>query len=290
MNADHASKIASDALNQLASDLEAGRSQSLVRYLEVMSRFHTYSWGNSLLILLQKPDATRVAGFHAWRTKFKRTVRKGERGIAIFAPMLIRPKTGGDAASSGEAGAAGNEPATADGGARPMLRFRVVHVFDVSQTDGEPLPAPEQVAGDPGESLSRLKALIAQRGIALDSDDLPPGAFGVSRGGRISVRSDLEPAVEFNVLAHELAHEALHQAEGAERPASKTVRETEAEAVAFVVCRAAGLQSGSSSSSYIQLYEGSAETLAKSLDRIQKCAAAILAGLLAPAPAEALAE
>src|SRR5690606_37572085 len=94
----------------------------------------------------------------------------------------------------------------------------------------------------------------------------------------ISVRADLEPAIEFSVLAHELAHELLHR--GEDRPASKTVRETEAEAVAFVICQAIGLETRAAASDYIQLFDGKAETLAASLDRIQRTAVGIIAALL----------
>jgi len=147
-------------------------------------------------------------------------------------------------------------------------RIRGVHVFDVSQTDGEPQPVPAEVSGDPCEHLATLRAHITERGIELDNDDLPPGAVGVSRGGRISVREGLVPANEFSVLVHELAHELLHR--GEDRPKSKTVRETEAEAVAFVVCQATGLESGTAANDYIQLYDGKQETLVQSLDRIQR--------------------
>lgn len=154
---------------------------------------------------------------------------------------------------------------------------RGVYVFDVSQTDGEALPEPARVNGDPRHHTDHLKTLIVERGITLDHADVPHDALGVSRGGRISIRPDLEPAVEFSVLAHELAHELLHR--GEDRPASKTVRETEAEAVAFVVCQAIGLETGSAASDYIQLFDGKTETLAGSLDRIQTTAAEIIAAL-----------
>lgn len=160
---------------------------------------------------------------------------------------------------------------------KPILRFRGVYVFDIAQTDGEPLPEHATVAGDPSHNLERLKAHIAELGIALDHDDLPPGTDGVSRGKRISVRPDLEPANEFAVLVHELAHELLHR--GEDRPKSKTVRETEAEAVAFVVCQAVGLETGTAASDYIQLYQGNAETLAASLERIQHVASGVISAL-----------
>lgn len=264
MKAEQARKLADQALAQLAEALKNGRSEDLTRYLATMARFHQYSFGNVMLILLQKPDATRVAGFATWK-RLGRYVRKGEKGIVIIAPMKIRPKDDRFDAQA-EAERRG-----------PILRFRGVYVFDVSQTEGQPLPQPARVDGDPHHNLARLKEHVASQGIALDYDAVPLGADGVSRGGRISIRPGLSPANEFAVIVHELAHERLHR--GDQRPASKTVRETEAEAVAFVVSQAIGLRTGTAASDYIQLYDGTTETLAASLDRIQRTAAEIIAAL-----------
>jgi hypothetical protein len=263
MKAEEARKIADQALEQLAEALRQGKSEALTRYLAMLARFHKYSFGNVMLILWQRPDATHVAGFTAWK-QMGRYVKKGEKGIVIIAPMVLRKR----------------EDEGDEQQARPVLRFRGVHVFDVSQTDGEPLPEPARVAGNPSVHLERLKTLVAERGISLDYADVPIGAEGVSRGGRISIRPGLAPAAEFSVMVHELAHELLHR--GEDRPANKTVRETEAEAVAFVVCQATGLENGTAASDYIQLYDGKAETLAQSLDRIQRAAAEIIAALQYP--------
>jgi len=214
-----------------------------------------------MLILSQMPDATHVAGFNTWK-QMGRFVKKSEKGIVIIAPMVLRIQD--DQAKDGEQ-------------QKPMLRFRGVYVFDVSQTDGQPLPEPHRVNGDPGRHIDRLRQVIAERGITLDNADVPIGADGVSRGGRISIRAGLIPAHEFSVTVHELAHELLHRGES--RPSSKTVRETEAEAVAFVVSSAIGLETGAAASDYIQLYDGKTETLAESLDRIQHVAAEIIAAL-----------
>jgi len=217
-------------------------------------------------------ERTHVAGFHTWR-QLGRFVKKGEKGIVIIAPMMIRPKD--------EEKAEGDDERSP-----PRLRFRGVFVFDVTQTEGQDLPEPPQVSGDPSVHLDRIRTIVIERGIALDFDDLPIGADGVSRGGRISIRSGMPPAREFSVTVHELAHELLHRGED-RKDISKTVRETEAEAVAFVVCQAIGLETGTAASDYIQLYDGKTETLAASLDRIQKVSAEIIAGLLgSPAAAE----
>lgn len=265
MKADEAKKIADQALEQLSTALAQGKSASLTRYLAAMSRFHAYSWGNLFLILAQRPDATNVAGFQTWKA-LGRFVKKGEKGIAIIAPMNIRPRE--------------DEQQGAEAPARPVLRFKAVYVFDVTQTDGEPLPTFQRVAGDPGAFVQRLCSLIESHGIALVFDAPAMGADGVSSGGKILVKPDLAPAETFSVLAHEFAHELLHHR--GERPASKTVRETEAEAVAFVVCQAIGLSTTTAASDYIQLYDGDKDTLAKSLDRIQRTAAEIVKAVMHP--------
>src|SRR5438093_3150171 len=118
--------------------------------LKTMAQFHRYSFHNVCLIARQRPDATRVAGFHAWR-KLGRFVRKGEKGIAILAPIVGR-----------------KEAETEDGDSRAVVGFRAAYVFDVAQTDGEPLPEAAEAGGNPGASTDRLKAAIASRGIALD--------------------------------------------------------------------------------------------------------------------------
>ena len=120
-----------------------------------------------------------------------------------------------------------------------LYGFRLVSVFDISQTEGEPLPDIGQVQGDPGQHLPMLRSLIIDRGIQLDYEDLG-GAEGVSRGGSIAIQRGLEPAKEFLVLAHELAHEMMHR--GDRRDAtSKRQRELEAEAVGYVVSQAFGV-------------------------------------------------
>ncbi len=243
------------ALEDLAAALAAGKSDSLARYLRTMATFHDYSFGNCVLIAQQCPEATRVAGFRAW-TKLGRHVRKGEKGIVIIAPIVRKN----------------------DDNERAVAGFRAAHVFDVSQTDGEPLPEPAAVSGDPAGHIDELMAFIRDKGIRLDYAEDLGGADGRSYGGRIEIRSGLARAEEFSVLAHELAHELLHKNSDAPR-LPKTVRETEAEAVAFVVSHAVGLETGTAASDYIQLYQGDCDTLAASLQRIQSAASHIIQAL-----------
>lgn len=111
----------------------------------------------------------------------------------------------------------------------------MVHVFDVSQTEGEELAQPPQISGSPGQYLDRLRAYIGQQGMRLEYDQIPGGARGLSTGGTNIARPDLSEAEEFAVLVHELAHELLHKDEQRRAETDKTIRETEAEAVAYVI-------------------------------------------------------
>ena len=123
-----------------------------------MGRFHKYSWHNVALIATQCPTATRVAGFHTWRT-MGRFVRKGEKGIAILAPIVGRRNADADQDDS-----------------KRVLGFRAAYVFDVAQTDGEPLPEVAEAAGDPGSQTAALRAAIVASGIAVESSDDLDGA------------------------------------------------------------------------------------------------------------------
>lgn len=269
MQAEHAKKIADQSLTALVDALAQGKSAALLTYLAVMGRFHRYSFRNVCLIAMQRPDATRVAGYSAW-TQLGRHVKKGEKGIVVVAPMVIKPDDK-------------KQPPTEDGTeSRPILRFRGVHVFDISQTDGEPLPELARTQGDPGTHLARLQEAIRSRGITLDHDDLPDGCDGVSRGGRISIRAGMPPAEEFAVTVHELAHELLHRDKEARAKgmAGKTLRETQAEAVAHVVCSAIGLEVGDSARDYIQLYEGDSQVLIRSLEQVQAAASTIIEAIV----------
>jgi antirestriction protein ArdC len=260
--------MASQAIDELAMALDDGYSESLKLHLAMLGRFHRYSIGNVLLIGLQRPSAARVAGYRTWQ-QLGRQVRQGERAIRILAPIVYRKRKEGQK-REGEAEQKNND-------IEEVLAFKPAAVFDVSQTDGKPLAEFARVSGDPAEHLLRLKDLVSSRGISLEYTNRIGLAQGASAGGKVFLRTDLAPAEEFSTLVHELAHEMLHQ-DKAER--SKTVKETEAEAVAFVVCEAIGMESGTASSDYVQMYDGKKETLLASLERIRETAAAIIEAVL----------
>lgn len=166
--------------------------------------------------------------------------------------------------------------------------FKAAYVFDISQTEGKPLPEIAKAQGDPGNYLERLERFISGKGIKLERGDLRI-AEGASIGGTILLKACLAPAEEFSVMVHEPAHEMLHQDSG-NRPKDKTIREAEAEAVAYVVCQGIGLDANTASSDYIQLYDGNKKTLIASLERIQRTAAEILEAVTdEPAKAAAMA-
>jgi antirestriction protein ArdC len=265
MKAEQAKRLTDEHLQGLAQALEAGHSQTLRDYLAVMARFPRYSFRNQLLIAAQRPDATRVAGFQTWR-QLGRWVKRGEKGIVIVAPLPLR-----------RAEAAEGEDADVS------LAFKAVYVFDVSQTDGEPLPELAATQGDPADHLVRLRAVITDRGIRLRYCEDLDGADGASGGGLILVRSGLTAGEEFAVLVHEFAHELLHQGER-RLAVPKRVRELEAEAVAYVVSEAIGLNTNTACVDYIQLYQGNTETLTESLTAIRQTASVILEAVLPEAP------
>ncbi len=277
MNREEAQRRSDEALDALTQALAAGKGPELVAYLEMIGRFHQYSFGNCMLIALQRPEATHVAGFRRWK-QLGRHVKKGGSGIAILAPLVYRPKA--------EEGAPAGEPEDEPTKARSLRGFRVVCVFDVSQTEGQELPELAMtITGDPGEHCVRLEQLIRGRGFELKFEAILGGAKGVSSGGLITVEPDLPPAETFAELVHELAHELLHKAER-RKETTKSIRETEAEAVAFVVCKAVGLDGLARSADYIQLWAGDKELLLQSLDLIQKTAAGILGDLHGVEPEE----
>jgi antirestriction protein ArdC len=263
MKIEDANKIVDTQFEKLVSTLEQGQSETLKAHLAAIARFYRYSFRNLMLIFSQRPDATRVAGFNTWK-KLHRWVKKGEKGITIISPMKLPNK----------------ETSVTSEIEEVPIAFRASHVFDVAQTEGEPIPQLGSAEGDPGKYLEQLRAFIINQGIVLHySTDLDT-AEGRSKGGTIEIRVGLEAAAEFSVLVHELAHEMMHHSPEVPKQGKK-VLETEAESVAFIVTEAIGLSTNNASTDYIQLYNGNADTLRKSLEAVQKTASKIISALIA---------
>ncbi len=265
---DRIHQMTDDAIEQLRANLEAGKSDALKQFLTAMAKFHRYSFGNQLLIAFQMPTATHVAGFHGWK-KHNRFVKKGEKGILIIAPVTKKVRTVDERQADGS---------VESKDIRAAVNFRAAYVFDVSQTDGEPLPEFAKVSGDCAEQNSKLDQFIMAKGITLSYASDLGGAQGCSSGKHISILQGLPSPEEFAVKVHEVAHELLHQGER-KGQTTKTVRETEAEAVAFIVCNAVGLDCSTAASDYISLYQGHVDTLQESLHFIRATASEIIAAI-----------
>jgi antirestriction protein ArdC len=273
-----AKEVIAENVKALIAQLEAGKSDALTAYLDAMARFHNYSFGNILAIARQKPTATNVAGMFTWN-QLGRRVKKGEKGIQILAPMIgTRRKMQEEAEQDG-----------AGKSAPVLVGFRAVYVFDVSQTEGAELPAPATVTGEAGTHLDRLIDFVTQQGIELEYNERIAPAQGASYGGKIVLLPGQSKAETFATLVHELGHEMLHKADR-RTATTKVVRETEAEAIAFIVGKAIGLQTGTASADYIQLYHGNAALLAESLEVIQRTSAVILGALEEPSPEDSHAQ
>ncbi len=254
----------------LVAELEQGvarlvDSERWRAHLEVQSRFHHYSFGNVALIGQQRPDATRVAGFRAWQA-LGRSVRRGERAIWILAPLLATRSL--------------DEDAEEGQGARIVRGFKAVPVFDVSQTDGAPLPSVcEQLDGDdPLGAYRYLEQIGATVGFRIEEHELESGTNGDCSHAKRLIRVERRnaPAQRAKTLAHELAHALLH-----EHFVDRGVAELEAESVAYVVCRSLGLDTSEYSFGYVALWAGGGSAALAGLrgcgERIQKAAAALLA-------------
>jgi hypothetical protein len=237
-----------DRLREIHEQLQEGvhaltTSDDWQNALAFAARFHSYSFGNALLIAAQRPEATYVAGVHKW-LELGRHVRKGEHGIAILAPIVFRRDALND-----------DEPE------RVVRSFKVAHVFDVAQTDGDELP--ETVFAHRLEGgAERETALYAELEGTLRSDGWtvervpadPLAPIGTQANGvtiydarTVQVRADLSPAQSLKTLVHERAHTILHG--GTVQP--RELIECEAESTAYVVLSALGIDAGAYSFGYV---------------------------------------
>ena len=202
------------------------------KVLKVMSQFHSYSFNNMLMIYMQRPDATRVAGYRTWQ-KMGRQVQKGEKGIRIFAPCPFKKKD-----------ADGEEIGTG-------MWFKIVSVFDISQTEGDDLPeALSGRAGDHGQEFyDSLASLAKAEGYTIKKDQLQ-GAKGVATRKEILLEERNSMVEDATTIAHELAHHKLGHLtdrKGIDRDRA----EFEAESVAYLVAQSAGIESEASSGTYL---------------------------------------
>jgi len=243
-------------------------SERWTQYLDVQSRFPRYSTNNVLLIAAQKPDATRVAGYRAWQAMGHQVLGK-ESALRVFAPMKYRAL---DAAK--------------DEIVSEIRGFKLVPVFDVSQTTGPDLPdiVSKLHGGAPEGVFSKLTAFAESLGFSVERPSaLESGANGDTdhREGRIRVATNNADAQQVKTLAHEIGHALLHDPDGVStRDMTRGLKELEAESIAYVTCRALGMETGEYSFGYVVGWSGGGEDalqgIKASTGRIQRAVAAVL--------------
>ncbi|MDO8715939.1 MAG: DUF192 domain-containing protein [Dehalococcoidales bacterium] len=250
------------------------QSDNFRNFLLTMGKFHDYSIGNLILIMLQRPDATRVAGFGTWRD-LGRWVKKGERGIAILAPCM--PPKGTKSTAPEDSETEEGESKEEQGEIRPLF-FRVVHVFDLSQTEGKPLPEFDTpvLTGEANEELfMNVMRLVKEEGVEASFEPRPnqdPDIKGMYYGKTIWVKPDESRAQQLKTLIHEAAH---YYTEGVFRIA-RTDAETIAESVAFTIGSHFGFDTGTRSFPYVALWAKEKKVLEANLAAIRKVSAKII--------------
>ena len=284
-------------VREITDKLEQGikelfESERFKEYLRTMSKFYNYSFNNTLLIAMQKPEATYVAGYTSWQRNFDRQVMKGEKGIKILAPapykvqeerekidpLTQKPVIGAD-------GKAVTETVEV---LRPA--FKVVSVFDVSQTDGKELPdiIVDELKGTVENYEAFFDALKQESPVPISFEDIPGGAKGFFSPveSRIAIQEGMSEIQTVKTAIHEIAHAKLHAFKPDEKatPEDKKDRHTkevEAESVAYTVCQRYGIETSDYSFGYIAGWSSGKETkeLKSSLDTIRKTAAEMIEGI-----------
>ena len=269
-------KSQKEKVKEITDELEQGikdlfNSDRYKAYLSAMSKFHNYSFRNTILILMQKPDASYIAGFNTWKNDFKRAVRKGEKGIKILAPAPYKKEIEETAHDKN-----GNPILNADGSNRTTTKtitvpaFKITTVFDLSQTDGKEIPTiANQLTGNVEDYEKFFKALKAISPVPVELEDIDRAANGYYHltEKRIAVRNDLSEIQTIKTTIHEIAHAKLHALPEKEenevieddRPDNRT-REVQAESIAYTVCQHFGIDTSDYSFGYVAGWSSGKET------------------------------
>ncbi|MFC4451964.1 ImmA/IrrE family metallo-endopeptidase [Halorussus aquaticus] len=270
---------------------DAQASEEFQEWLDVQSRFHDYSHRNTLLIKFQYPEATKVAGYNTWRNDFDRHVQEGEQAIWIWAPIITKrcPECENSPSYHEKIGC-GYDETSADEWSNGLVGFKPTPVFDVSQTEGEPLPELETAAmGDADDLVPALKGAADELGVTVRIVDADDWDYGDAKGVcKYRSLHDLQPVVEAIArsnqadlavtLIHEYAHALLHF--DIEDEPERAKREVEAEAVAYIVGRYFGLDT-SGSAFYLAAWQGDdSEAIQERLGRISSTAQEIIGSLV----------
>lgn len=268
-----------DAVKEIVSKLEQGvkdlfDSEAYKNFLSVMARFYNYSANNCLLIALQCPTASYVAGYSAWQTKFKRQVRKGEKAIKILAPCPHKFVKEVE-----------NEDGYKEEKEISYTTFRTANVFDVSQTEGEDLPSICKEVGDEVENFEELFGKLERVSpVKISFEDIQTGANGYfsTAEKKIVVKAGMPQGQTLKTTVHEIAHAILHDKDnGEEKDADRKTKEVQAESVAYTVCNFLGLDTQEYSFGYVAGWSTGKEVkeLQNSLEVIRKTASVIIGAL-----------
>lgn len=272
---------------------ELFESEKYKTYLSTMSKFHNYSFNNTLLIAMQKPEATLVAGYKAWQKNFERHVNKGEKAIRILAPAPYKIKEERDKLDpvTGEMMFDENGMPQKEQVEVTIPAFRAVSVFDVSQTDGKPIPeleAQELLSTVEGYE-DFVQALMNVAPVPIGFEDIPGDSKGYfhTEEKRIAVQENMSESQTLKTMVHEVAHFMLHNKEInrddlIEEPAKdRNTKEVEAESVAYTVCQHFGIDTSDYSFGYIAGWSSGKDMkeLKSSLDTIRKTASELITGI-----------
>ena len=284
-------------VREITDKLEQGikelfESERFKEYLRTMSKFYNYSFNNTLLIAMQKPEATYVAGYTSWQRNFDRQVMKGEKGIKILAPAPYKAQEEREKidplTQKPVIGADGKAVTETVEVLRPA--FKVVSVFDVSQTDGKELPdiIVDELKGTVENYEAFFDALKQESPVPISFEDIPGGAKGFFSPveSRIAIQEGMSEIQTVKTAIHEIAHAKLHAVNPDEKAApedkkDRHTKEVEAESVAYTVCQRYGIETSDYSFGYIAGWSSGKETkeLKSSLDTIRKTAAEMIEGI-----------
>ena len=284
-----------EKLKEITDRLEQGiselfESDRYKEYLSVMSKFHNYSFNNTILIAMQKPDASLIAGFNAWKNQFGRNVKRGEKGIRIIAPSPFKVKKEMekiDPQTQRPVIGRDGKPVTEEREVT-IPAFKVVSVFDVSQTEGRELPnlAVDALTGDVDKYKDFFAALEKTSPVPVGFEKIEGSAHGYYHleEERIALNEGESQLQSLKTLIHEIAHAKLHSIdlnipldEQPNRPDRRT-REVEAESIAYTVCQHYGLDTSDYSFGYVAGWSSGKELteLKNSLETIRSTAAEII--------------